>query len=149
MGTGIIAQAIVLILGYLTFGVLHLFEKLGVNMANVDEILASWTNWSQDLKAQLQSALDTIQQIKDTDAAEDAAQAEALTNELTAKVQAAYDSVSAPPAPPVEEPPVEQPPVEEPPVEQPSTEEPAPAEEPVPAEEAPVEGDAPAEEGSA
>lgn len=102
-----IAQRLVLGLGQLTFAALHLFEKLGVDMADIDATLASWTAWSEDIKTKLADALADAQNLRDTDAADDAAAANALSSALADKVQAAFDAVSAPPV--VEEPPVEDP----------------------------------------
>lgn len=119
-----IARGVVLFLGRITFATLHLFEKLGVNMADVDQVLADWTAWSENIKTQLADALADAQNLRDTDAAEDAAQANALSEALAAKVQAAYDAVTSPPVTePDPEPPVEEP-VEEPVVEEPAAEEP-------------------------
>lgn len=81
-------------------------------MADVDAVLAAWTAWSEDIKTKLAAALADAQTLRDTDAAEDAAQANALSEALATKVEAAFNAVSAPP---VTEPPVD-PPVEEPPV---------------------------------
>lgn len=95
-----IARWVTLGLGHLTFGALHLFEKLGVDMARVDEVIASWTAWSENIKTALADALADAQNLRDTDAAEDAAQANALSETVADKVQAAFDAVSAPPTTP-------------------------------------------------
>lgn len=96
------AQKIVLALGWLTFVTLNTFKKLGADMASVDETLASWTAWSQDIKTKLADALATNEQLVATDAEQDAAQAAALQEEFAAKVQAAYDTAVAPPELPAE-----------------------------------------------
>lgn len=136
-----IARWVVLGLGRLTFGALHLFKKLGVDVATLDETLAAWTTWSDDIKGQLQSALETIQTLKDTDAAEDKAQADALTAEVEAKVQAAFDAAtSTPTAPGTTDPVTTEPeaPVDETPV-VPDPDEPTTP--PAPFEPGPVSGD--------
>lgn len=69
-------------------------------MASVDETLASWTAWSEDIKSQLNEAKTAVENLKATDAAEDAAQAEALLNEVEAKVQAAYETATSTPETP-------------------------------------------------
>lgn len=113
-----IARWVVLGLGKLTFGALHLFEKLGVEVATIDETLASWTNWSNDIKAKLKDALDDAQNLRDTDAAEDAVEANALSEALAKKVQDAFDAVSTVPTIPGTTDPVTEPeaPVDETPV---------------------------------
>lgn len=87
-------------------------------MAREDEVIANWTAWSENIKTALAAALADAQTLRDTDAAEDAAQANVLSEALADKLQAAFDAVSAPPVvePPVVEPPVVEPPVVEPPV---------------------------------
>ena len=109
-----IARWVVLGLGHVTFGALHLFKKLGVDVATLDETLAAWTAWSQDIKTKLADALADAQNLRDTDAAEDAVEANALSEALAKKVQDAFDAVSK--APDVEEPPVVEEPVDETPV---------------------------------
>ncbi len=136
-----LARGVTLFLGGLTQASYKFFESIGADMSGVDETLAAWTTWSQNIQAQLATALETNAQLVATDAEQDAAQAAALQEQFAAQVQAAYELATTSPAPPVEEPPVEEPPVEEPPVDETPEE---PVEEP-PVEE-PGDGEVPPEE---
>ena len=46
-----LAEIITLFLGRLTFASLKIFGELGVDMSKVDEALAEWTSYGQQLKA--------------------------------------------------------------------------------------------------
>lgn len=105
------AKAVTSGLARLTFATLHQFEKLGVNMATVDQAIADWTEYARGLKeanedaqGKLQAALDEIQRLKDTDAAEDAQQiADAVAARDAAVTQQLEDALAAlkdVPAPP-------------------------------------------------
>lgn len=116
------AHAVTLFLGYLTFKTLDLFKALGVDMSGVDEALANWTQYANDLKAhsadveaQLTAAQTTVQQLIDTDAAQDAAQAAELQQTIAAQINNALDVVKNPPAPPADTAPAETPPADAPP----------------------------------
>lgn len=87
-------------------------EKL---MATVVEALAGWREYTDALKAQvadltgqLEGAQETVQQLRDTDAAEDAAQAAALTEQIAQQISDALTAAKATPdVPPVVDEPVE------------------------------------------
>jgi len=114
-----LARAVTLGLGGLTQLSYQLFDALGVDMTSVDQALAGWTDYANQLEAQnaelkqqntdvtsqLETANQTIQQLKDTDAAEDAAQAQALTDQIAQQIQDALDAAKAEPTTPDPTPP--------------------------------------------
>lgn len=115
-------------------GIHTLHRKVDTLMATVTEALQGWVDYTNalkaqnaDLTAQLQGAQATVTQLQETDAAEDAAQAEALTAQIAQQISDALAAAQAP----VEQPPVTTEPVES---QDPETVEPPVVEEPNPAE---------------
>ncbi len=109
-----IARYLTLAFGRITFGLLYLFERLWIDMTAVDEALAGWTRYAQELKnhsqglqEQLEDALARIQQLIATDAQEDAAQAEALQQQIAEQITSALETVKNPPQEPGSEEPEE------------------------------------------
>lgn len=116
------AKAITLGLARLTFASLHRFEKLGVNMADIDQAIADWTDYArglsdakdtavaalEDVQHQLQVAQDNIQNLNDTDAATDTEQINAAVananaaaaTKLEEALTALRDAPVAPDVPP-------------------------------------------------
>lgn len=72
-------------------------HRIGVLMATFAEALAGWTNYANELKAQLEAVNATLADWQAIDATEDAAQAAALEQQLADQVQAALDAVKNPP----------------------------------------------------
>lgn len=98
-----IAHAITLTLGRITFAVLHLFERLGVDMSAVDDALAAWTQYAQDQKAHLadlQSQLETLQQTNQQILADKATAVTAEDSKIADQISAALESIKNPPQPP-------------------------------------------------
>lgn len=147
-----IAGFAILILGRLTIAILHIFEKLGVDMSAFDEALARLTAFTSAQASALRDARQTINsQHAEIDklVSEDAAQdqidiADAVKkalDEAAAQLDEVTNNLDNPPVdqipdvPPVEDPPAEEPPVTDPPVDEqpPVVTDPAP-----PVEEPPV-----------
>ena len=91
----------------------RLEEKVDGLMATVQEALQGWRDYTDALKshiAELESSLTaaqgTVQELIDTDAAQDAAQAQALTEQIAQQINDALSAVQNPPTP---EPVVDQP----------------------------------------
>ena len=115
---------------------IKIFTKLGADMSAVDEAIARFTAFTQGVLADLQEARTQIQELIDTDAVEDAAQAEALQNEIAGKIDTAIATLQNPPSAPVEEEPE---PTPEPEPEAPVEETPAPETSPGTVEEPPTQ----------
>ena len=102
------ARQVVLALGRLTFALLRFFQNRGVDMTTVDEALAAWTSYTQELKdhaaelaAQLEGVQGELQELLDAEEAKDLAKAEELTRTIVDKINAALEAARNPvPAPP-------------------------------------------------
>lgn len=103
-----IAGAVVMFLGYLTIAILHLFEKLGVDMSAFDEALARLTAFTSAQAVSLKDAKQTItDQLTEIDklVSEDAAQdqidiadaVKAALDDAAAKLDAVTTNLEAPP----------------------------------------------------
>jgi hypothetical protein len=118
-----LARSVTLGLAGLAQASLKVFEKLGVDMTSVDQAIADWTQYAQDLKAhgddveqQLSAASDALTAaneqlatIAEADAlkeAQDIAAAVAQANQDAAdKLEAALESLRNPPVTPPDTPP--------------------------------------------
>lgn len=103
------ARHLVLALGRLTFAVMNFFKRLGVDMTTVDEALAAWTNYTQELKdraaeltGQLEAAEAQIQELIEAEGARDQERTEQLTREIAEKIHAALEAARNPVEPPPE-----------------------------------------------
>jgi len=95
-------------------------QRLDQMMTTVAEAIQAWVDYANGLKqqladaeTQLTTAQDTITQLQATDAAEDAAQAQQLQDQIAQQVSDALAAVQNPPAePPPAEVPAETPPAD-------------------------------------